>query len=136
MPRLTFCWPFTLFARSAPKALGPRGESLAANYVAKTLHFKLLNQNVRCPGGELDLIALDGNDIVIIEVRTRSSSDFGSPERSITPAKQHFLRRSARWFIRTRKLEQFTLRFDLIAIEWPDDSKPVIRYHRNFMTLT
>jgi putative endonuclease len=49
--------------------------------------YRILEENYRCRWGELDIVALEGACLVAVEVRSRSSSAFGSPEESITPAK-------------------------------------------------
>jgi putative endonuclease len=128
-------WPRKSTSRpaSARAMLGAGGEKRAARHVKKSLGYKVLARNVKCPGGELDIIALDGNDLVIIEVRSRSQSEFGAPESSVRHDKRRFLLRSGQWFQRSRRLELFTLRFDLIAIDWPTGGEPTIRHHRNFM---
>ncbi|NNM84794.1 MAG: YraN family protein [Phycisphaerales bacterium] len=115
---------------STPAArLGRRGERLAAKHLRRHVGIKILARNVRCPGGEIDLIGLHHEDLVFIEVRTRSSEDFGPPELTIGHNKQRFLRRSARWFIARRRLERLTPRFDVVAIVWPPGQRPVVRHH-------
>ncbi len=91
---------------------------------------RVLARNVRCPGGELDIVGLDGEELVFIEVRTRSGEAFGTPEATIRRDKRRFLARSARWFMRTRRLRALRPRFDVIAIVWPEGGEPAIRHHR------
>lgn len=67
--------------------LGRWGENLAANELAQR-GYTILDRNWRCAYGELDLIARDAAWLVAIEVRTRRSQAFGSPEESLTAAKQ------------------------------------------------
>lgn len=117
--------------RSTVEKLGARGEALAARHLRRALRMKVLASNVRCPGGELDIVALDGDDLVFVEVRTRSSEEFTTPEATITTDKQRFLIRAARSFIQHRQLSRWNPRFDIIAIVWPTDGEPVLRYHRN-----
>ena len=84
--------------RSHPTTmLGRRGEDVAAQYVIR-LGWKILDRNWRCPGGELDLVARDGEQLVICEVKTRSTLRFGTPVEAVTEAKAARLRRLAlRW---------------------------------------
>ncbi len=124
-----------LFRNRQHLPLGTRAENLAAQYTRKTLRFKLLTRNIRCPGGELDIIALDGDDLVFIEVRSLSSEDFQSPEASIRHTKRKRLRTAAHWFIRSRRLQRFRPRFDIIAIVWPLEGQPQIRHHRSAFAL-
>lgn len=119
--------------RRLPDALGPRGEELAAIYVRKTLGYRVLARNVRCPHGELDIVALDGETLVIIEVRTRATEVFGSPESSIRFKKRQALQRSIKWFIASRKLQVLQARLDVIAVVCPKEGEPTIRHHRHVM---
>ncbi len=118
-------------AQTAAQSLGDRGEAVAARHARSVLGMKIVARNQRFVGGELDIIAIDGADIVFIEVRTRRSEISGSPERTIGEGKRHFLRRAARQFMRQRRLESFTPRFDVAAVIWPADGQPVVRYHKN-----
>lgn len=68
-------------------ALGRRGEELAASHLAAK-GYQIVAQNWRCETGELDLVAREGQCLVLIEVRTRRGRSMGSPEESITAAKQ------------------------------------------------
>ncbi len=111
--------------------LGARGEALAAEHLRSKLDMKILARNVRCPGGELDIIALDDNDLVFVEVRTRSSEEFTTPEATVTKQKKQFLIRAANWFMHRKKLNRWNPRFDIVAIVWPKEGEPTLRYHRN-----
>ena len=111
--------------------LGARGEALAARYIQRNLGMKVVARNERFSGGELDIVAIEGTDIVFIEVRTRQTEAFGSPERTIRTAKRRFLRHAAKLFIAQRRLENLTPRFDVVAIIWPKEGDPEIRHHRN-----
>ena len=93
---------------------------------------RVIARNVRYVDGELDIVALDRADVLVfIEVRTRSSEDFGAPEESIRRGKRERVRRAARRFIRERRLQTLTPRFDTAAVVWPPEGKPEIRYHEN-----
>ncbi len=69
------------------RGLGRRGEELAARQLQEK-GFEIVSRNWRCETGELDLVALDGACLVLVEVRTRRGRSLGTPEESITPAKQ------------------------------------------------
>jgi len=124
-------WLLDWFKHLRPSTLGARGEKLAAGYLRRAYRMKILATNVLCPGGELDIVALDGDDLVFVEVRTRATDDFGTPESSIRQRKRRFLVRSARWFIRVRRLQSFRPRFDVVGITWPANGPPQVRYYRN-----
>jgi len=111
--------------------LGRRGELLAEKYVRETLGFKVIGRNVRCLKGELDLVAVEGRDVVFIEVRTRATERFGAPERTIRSKKRRDLIKAARYYIQTRRMGESNPRFDTIAIVMGGTGEPVIRHRRN-----
>ena len=69
------------------RGLGRRGEELAARHLAAK-GYEIVARNWRCSAGELDLVARDGECLVMVEVRTRRGEELGSPEESLTAAKQ------------------------------------------------
>ena len=74
-------------AQDDRQGLGRRGEELAARQL-EAKGYQIVAQNWRCETGELDLVAREGECLVLIEVRTRRGRSMGSPEESITAAKQ------------------------------------------------
>ena len=95
---------------------GAWGESVAAEH----LHSKglqILTRNWRCEEGEIDLIALDGDTIVIVEVRTRASDVFGTAEESVTPRKRSRLQRTALAYLDAEDRVDATWRIDVVAID-------------------
>jgi putative endonuclease len=77
-------------AHSDRQGLGRRGEDLAAQHLASR-GYEILDRNWRCENGELDLVTRDGSCLAFVEVRTRRSRTLGTPEESITRAKQLWL---------------------------------------------
>ncbi len=73
-------------------ALGRYGEDLAAQYLGGR-GMTIIDRNWRCRAGEIDLVALDGDVLVVCEVKTRVNERFGGPKMAITPAKLSRLRR-------------------------------------------
>ncbi len=69
-------------------------EHLAAAYLAEQ-GLTILEHNFRAPGGEIDLIALDGNTLVFVEVKYRKDGRMGLPEEAVTVRKQRTIRRTA-----------------------------------------
>jgi putative endonuclease len=97
--------------------LGSRGEEAVARWYAEA-GYAVLDRNWRCSEGEIDLIAVEpaGGVVVICEVKTRSSTLFGSPEEAVTVAKQRRLRRlAARWLAEHRTPIR-AVRFDVAAV--------------------
>lgn len=64
---------------------------------------------------EIDVVGMDGNTLVVAEVKTRSTNEFGEPEMFVTRAKQKKLIRAANWYLQNKKLE-CEVRFDVIGI--------------------
>ena len=65
---------------------GDWGEDAAGKFLEKQ-GYQILDRKYRCQWGEIDLVARDGDDLVFVEVRTRRSGAFGTPQESITEAK-------------------------------------------------
>ena len=101
----------------ARRELGQIGEELARHHLeAKGL--TVVDANYRCRWGEVDLIARDGPDWVFVEVRTRRTVSFGSPEESLTPEKARRLIATAHDFMERQALatDEMHWRIDLVAI--------------------
>ncbi|HEY0685537.1 MAG TPA: YraN family protein [Steroidobacter sp.] len=98
------------------KAIGLLGEELALAHL--TSHgLTLVTRNYRAKVGELDLVMLDGKTLVFVEVRCRSSNQYGGAAASITWEKQRRLIRAAEHLLMKRaELRCYPARFDVIAI--------------------
>jgi putative endonuclease len=99
------------------RSLGNRGEDLAATYLKKQ-GYKILERNYRTPIGEIDLIARHRGVLVFIEVKTRRSSKFGSPQEAVHQAKQERLRNLAAYYLQQQGLGEVAARFDVVGILW------------------
>lgn len=102
---------------------GARGER-AAEKELRRLGMTLLERNVRAAGGEIDLLALDGDTIVVVEVRSRSSESHGTPEESVDAAKRRHLIRAARSLLAKKGLLDRPRRYDVAAVLLRPDGKP------------
>jgi putative endonuclease len=98
------------------KAIGLLSEDLAlAHLLAHGL--KLLKRNYRCKLGEIDLVMLDAQTLVLVEVRYRATSDYGGAAASVDWQKQRKLVRAAEHLLMKRAdLRRYPARFDVIAI--------------------
>ena len=74
----------------ATKGLGALGEQLAVTALERA-GLRVLARNWRCPRGEIDIVAIEGDLLVIVEVKTRRGRQAGTPEQGVTPAKQRKL---------------------------------------------
>lgn len=116
---------------SAAGRLGSRGEQAAARYL-KRLGYRILAHSHRQRLGEIDLIALDGQTLVFVEVKTWHRSDVGDPSEAVDARKQERLTRAALVYLKSRGLLEHPARFDVIAIVWPATrTKPEIRHFKN-----
>ncbi len=112
------------------KPLGKRGEALAARYLRRR-GYKILARGDRLLPGELDLVALDGDTVVFIEVKTRRSADAGHPAEAVHAAKQRRLTRLAVTFLKRHGLLERPARFDVIAVTWPERGRPTLEHFEN-----
>jgi putative endonuclease len=99
------------------KELGARGESLAVEKL-KTEGYHIRDRNWRIIEGELDIVAEDGDTIVFVEVKARTSRRFGLPEEALTKKKRQRLIKAALTYLDTHQIFEANWRFDFIAIEW------------------
>lgn len=99
---------------------GSLGEKLACQYLQK-LGYKILERNYRIRGGEVDIVAKDGEYLVFVEVKTRYSHEYGLPSESITPFKIKALLRSARFYIQKIKWGDKGYRLDFISVDFADN---------------
>ncbi len=95
--------------------LGKTGEEIATQYLIKN-GYKLLVKNFRCRQGEIDIIALDKNEIVFIEVKTRKNANYGHPIDAVDKRKQKHILNASKYYIYINKLENRDMRFDVIEI--------------------
>ena len=99
--------------------LGKRGEELAADYL-RSVGCGILTSNYRCPWGEIDLIARDGDELAFVEVRTRRISSYGTPQESITRRKAKHLVAAAQHYLQSYaqeiRQEDLPWRIDLVSI--------------------
>ncbi len=112
--------------------LGKLGEEQAASYLRER-GYRLLARNYRCRLGEIDIVAADGDILVFVEVRCRTSGRFGLPQESVQRRKQVRLRRAAQCYLRDAVFAvranpsgpAFTgrMRFDVLALLFNRDHK-------------
>ena len=95
---------------------GIRGEKLARDFLKKR-GYHILETNYRCPEGEIDIIARHKDSLVFIEVRTKTSLEFGSPEESITLTKKERLRATASRYRQAHDDLPPLWRIDFVAVE-------------------
>jgi putative endonuclease len=95
---------------------GILGEKLAQDFLKKR-GYRILETNYRCPQGEIDIVARHKNSLVFIEVRTKTSLEFGSPEESITPTKKERMKATAVHYQQAHSNLPQLWRIDVVAVE-------------------
>lgn len=111
------------------KRLGERGEDAAAQYLERC-GMTVVERNWRVPTGEVDLVALDGNAVVLIEVKTRRTVAKGTPDDAVTPAKQRKYLKLAQAYLQHAGLADTPVRFDVISILVIAEDRALLRHHR------
>ena len=102
--------------RTANQLLGAAAERIAADYL-RAQGLEILELNFRRRLGELDIVAREGDVLVIAEVRTRSSDQFGGAAASVGPAKQtRLIRAAAQLLQQHRELSRLRVRFDVVTV--------------------
>lgn len=110
-------------SRRGSGALGAMGERLATRRLRRQ-GYRIMARNYRVAGAEIDVIAMDGDTLVFVEVKTRTGSGAGRPEESVHGLKQHRIRRAAAIFAHTKAMDDSRMRFDVVAV-----SRPAGRWH-------
>jgi putative endonuclease len=114
---------------AAKDVLGRRGERLAEEFLTAS-GLVIVDRNWRCPQGEIDLVARDGDELVFVEVKTRTSTAFGHPLEAITAAKLARLRRLAAAWCAEHGPRTPGIRLDAVAVLAPPSGEPTIEHLR------
>jgi putative endonuclease len=99
------------------KWLGDAGERHAARHLQQA-GLRILVRQARTRFGEIDLIALDGDTLVFVEVKSRRDDRPGSPAEAVNDGKQRRLTRAALAWLKRRGLLGRRCRFDVVAVRW------------------
>jgi putative endonuclease len=112
--------------------LGRRGEDHAVAYLKEHAGLLLVARNWRCRDGEIDLVLTDGQGLLVVcEVKTRTTTHYGTPAEAITHAKATRIRHLARRWCHTHGVIEPRLRFDIVAILWPPGRAPTVDHIEN-----
>lgn len=105
------------------KNTGKKGEDLACEYLCKN-GYNILCRNYRKSIGEIDIIALDNNELAFIEVKTRTSSNYGSPLEAVNSKKQKQIIKTAEYYLLETSSFDQDVRFDVLGIILSKDLPP------------
>jgi putative endonuclease len=97
------------------KELGRKGEEKAIRFLKKR-GYRIIEKNYVCKMGEMDIIAREKDTLAFIEVKTRTSTEFGPPQLAVNSSKQKQLSKVALNYLKEKKLEDVKARFDVVAI--------------------
>jgi putative endonuclease len=110
---------------------GHRAERFTAKYLRRQ-GCRILGRNVDDRLGEIDLLALEGQTILVVEVRSSEAKTFDELAATVNPEKQRRLTAATLRFVQRRKLRNVGVRFDVIALRWPAGARePEVRHYRH-----
>lgn len=112
------------------KQTGDKGEELACQYLRR-LGYRILKRNFRIRGGEIDIVAMHGEWLVFVEVKTRSSHEFGLPLESLTFWKIKSLLKTALIYVSNVRWGDKPYRLDVVTVDFTDGSTPKIELIKN-----
>lgn len=113
------------------KQTGDQGEDLACKYL-KNLGYQIMDRNYRIRGGEIDIVARDGDTLVFVEVKARFSHDFGPPAEAMTPWKIKALLKTAMFYVLKVNWGNKEYRLDFVSIDFADNTtSPKIELIKN-----
>jgi putative endonuclease len=117
---------------SSRDELGRRGEDEAARHL-RSLGYRILGRRERVLRGDIDIVALDGRTVVFVEVRSRSDTAHGHPAETVGPTKQRRIAELATAYIRRHRLEDQSVRIDVVAVTFPAEpgEKPMVEHYQN-----
>jgi putative endonuclease len=109
----------------ATVALGISGEILACDALARK-GYAVLERRYRTRAGEIDIIAMDGETLAFVEVKTRTSERYGPPSESVTRRKRRRIVWMANWYLSERRLHGCLCRFDVVTVMCRPGAAPEI----------
>jgi putative endonuclease len=118
-------------AKTARRALGDFGERIAAHRL-EAEGLRILGRNVRVPGGEIDVLAEDGDELVFVEVRTRRAAD-GAANESLSAGKLRRMWRAAMAYCDANELDPACVRIDVVSVDLDAGGRVVDVFHHRAM---
>ncbi len=109
------------------EALGLKGEKAAGRYLSKR-GYKILERRWKCRVGELDLVAIKGDEVVFVEVKTRTSNSYGGAMGAVGYTKATRLRRAAYAYLDQKNLFGRPFRIDVIAVTMTAPSRAKLEH--------
>lgn len=113
----------------AKDLFGRQGEILASDFLAAQ-GMRIVDRNWRCPEGEIDIVAIDGDTLVVAEVKTRRSLDYGHPFEAVGTAKLARLHKLTHAWCREHELRLAHRRVDVVGVVDDGIGQPVLEHLR------
>ncbi|MFA4872508.1 MAG: YraN family protein [Patescibacteria group bacterium] len=115
-----------------PQVRGKKGEEIAVRYL-QSRGYDIVKRNARYKGGEIDIVAREKDELVFVEVKSRSTRTFGWPEEGVTQRKRRRMKLSAGLFLSShREYQGLAYRFDIMALELDEEaSKARVVHYKN-----
>lgn len=135
MPRLSVLSPQRREVISvSKKSLKSRGEEAAAAYLERC-GICVVERGLRCDAGVIDIVAFDGDTLVIVDVKTRRAATRGVSQ-TVTPAGRRRVRKLAEAYLECADLREKEWRFDRIDLLVISDDRALLRHHRDALSIT
>lgn len=113
--------------KHSTRSIGTKGEAIATNWL-KSKGFEILEQNYHGPYGEIDIVAQKGGILHFVEVKTRLSTQFGTPIESITKKKYVRIQKTVYRYLDEKKPTIQDFQIDFIGIQKGSDNKLLLTY--------
>jgi putative endonuclease len=88
--------------------------------------YEILEKNYKCKLGEIDVVARRRGRLAFVEIKTRTSGQFGLPQEAVNLRKQEKIFQVAQWYLKKKKLSRSPIAFDVVAILWREGQTPEI----------
>jgi putative endonuclease len=122
-------WVINLLILAQHNEIGKIGEELAIAHLCQQ-GWEILATNWRFKRAEIDIIAMDGNTLVFVEVKTRSTTYFGTPEQFVNAKKKLFLAKAASAYMEEIG-HDWEIRFDIISVLLPRGKEQEIKHFKD-----
>ena len=113
-------------------SFGKISEKQASSFL-ESQGYRILFHNYKAQGSEIDIIAREKDTICFVEVKSRYSDRFGSPQEAVTVAKQQKIARAASMFLQENDLQNKSCRFDVVAITRQDGKERFLLFREAFV---
>jgi putative endonuclease len=111
--------------------IGKLGEDIAVKYL-ESKKYRIVERNLKISYKELDIVAYEGDVLVFVEVKTRSSLRFGGAEEALFPQKSYQFKRAAQFYMDRHGIDTEDFRIDFISVDLKANRTADIRHHKDF----